>query len=161
MGKKKGFIAEFKEFISRGNVVDMAVGIIIGTAFTAIVNSLVKEIIMPIVGFLIGGIDFSEFKFVLAEATEEVPEVAILYGNFIQQVVNFLIIAFTVFVMVKSLNMLRRKLERKKEEIAAAEPPAPPAADIVLLTEIRDLLKTKENEETAIIEEGNKEETGE
>ena len=135
--QKKGFFAEFKEFISRGNVVDMAVGVVVGTAFTAIVNSLVKEVIMPLVGWLIGGVDFSQFKIVLAPAVGETPEVAILYGSFLNQIVNFLIIAFVVFTMVKALNRFRRK-----KEAAPAAPPAPPA-DVALLTEIRDLLRER------------------
>jgi len=138
MGKRekaKGFINEFKEFISRGNVVDLAVGIIIGSAFTAIVNSLVKDLIMPAVGYLIGGLKFEQYKFVLAPASEGVEEVAITYGNFIQQTVDFLIIAFVVFLMVKGINAFRRKEEPKVEE-------APKISDEVkLLTEIRDLLK--------------------
>lgn len=133
--KARGFIAEFKEFVSRGNVVDMAVGVVVGSAFTGIVNSLVKEIIMPFVGWLIGGIDFSDFKMVLRSAEGDIPEVAILYGNFINQVINFFILAFVVFVVVKVLN----KFKRKKEE-APAEPPKP-SDEVVLLTEIRDLLK--------------------
>lgn len=133
--KAKGFIAEFKEFVSRGNVVDMAVGVVVGTAFTGIVNSLVKEVIMPFMGWIMGGIDFSDRKIILKAATEEIPEVAILYGNFINQVINFFILAFVVFTVVKILN----RFKRKKEE-APAEPPKP-AEDIVLLTEIRDLLK--------------------
>ena len=134
--KAKGFWGEFKQFISRGNVMDMAVGVIIGTAFTAIVNSLVKEVIMPFVGWLIGGINFSDFKIVLSPAVGETPEVAILYGSFLNQIINFLIIAFVVFVMVKAIKSLHRKKETEKP----AEPAAPPA-DIALLTEIRDLLK--------------------
>ena len=138
MGKRekaKGFIKEFKEFISKGNVIDLAVGIIIGSAFTAIVNSLVKDLIMPGVGYLIGGLKFDQYKWVLAEATEETAEVAITYGNFVQQTVDFLIIAFVVFLMVKGINSFRRKEEPKVEE-------APKISDEVkLLTEIRDLLK--------------------
>ncbi len=136
MAKSK-FIDEFKKFISRGNVVDMAVGVVVGTAFTAIVNSLVKDIIMPFVGWMIGGINFSDYKIVLAPAVGETPEVAILYGTFINQIINFLILAFVVFVMVKVLN----KLHKKKEEEPVA--PAAPPADILLLTEIRDLLKER------------------
>ena len=133
--KAKGFIGEFKEFVSRGNVVDMAVGVVVGTAFTGIVNSLVKEVFMPFIGWLIGGIDFSDFKIVLKSAEGEVPEVAILYGSFINQVINFFILAFVVFMVVKVLN----KFKRKKEE-APQEPPKP-SDEVVLLTEIRDLLK--------------------
>lgn len=132
--KTQGFIKEFKEFISKGNVIDLAVGIIIGSAFTAIVNSLVKDIIMPGIGFLIGGLNFNEYKFVLSLATETTPEVAILYGSFIQQVIDFLIVAFVVFIMVKGINSFRRKKEEIKEEPKKSE-------EVVLLTEIRDLLK--------------------
>ena len=133
--KAKGFIKEFKEFISKGNVIDLAVGIIIGSAFTAIVNSLVKDLIMPGVGYLIGGLKFDQYKWILAPETEEAAEVAITYGNFIQQTVDFLIIAFVVFLMVKGINSFRRKEEPKVEE-------APKISDEVkLLTEIRDLLK--------------------
>ena len=134
---KKNFIHEFKEFISRGNVVDMAVGVVVGSAFTAIVNSLVKDIIMPFVGWIIGGIDFGDFRIILAPAEGETPETAILYGSFLNQVINFLIISFVVFCMIKLIGRLRRK----KEEAPAA-PPAP-AADILLLSEIRDLLKAQ------------------
>ncbi len=136
---KKGLIAEFKEFISRGNVVDMAVGVIIGGAFTQIVNSLVNDVIMPAIGYIIGGISFSDFKIVLAEATEETAEAAIYYGNFIQMVINFLLIAVVVFTMVKVIN----RFHRKKEVVVVEEPaPAPePSAEEKLLTEIRDLLK--------------------
>lgn len=141
MDKKKSFWTEFKEFISRGNVVDMAVGIIVGTAFTGIVNSLVNQVVMPFIGWIIGGINFSDFKIVLKAAAADTPQVAILYGSFIQQVINFLIISFVVFCTIKGLNRFRRK----KEEAPKA-PPAP-AADIVLLTEIRDLLKGKEDGE--------------
>lgn len=135
----KKFISEFKEFISRGNVIDLAVGIIIGSAFTAIVNSLVNQVVMPGIGFLIGRINFSDFKWTLAEAAGDKPEVAIYYGAFIQQVINFLIIAFVVFCMVKMINILRRK---KKEE-EKPEPPETPTVspELQILTEIRDLLK--------------------
>ncbi|MDY0304043.1 MAG: large-conductance mechanosensitive channel protein MscL [Sphaerochaeta sp.] len=142
MPKKSTFFNEFKTFISRGSVMDMAVGIIVGTAFTAIVNSLVKDMLMPIIGLILGGVSFTDLKFVIAAATDQTAEVAINWGTFIQRIVDFLIISFVVFVMVRSLNTLRDKLEPKKEEEAPAPeaPPAPPA-DVVLLTEIRDLLK--------------------
>ncbi len=133
--KAKGFIGEFKEFVSRGNVVDMAVGVVVGTAFTGIVNSLVKDVIMPFIGWVIGGIDFSDFKVVLKAAEGDIPEVAILYGTFLNQIINFFILAFVVFVVVKILNQFKRK----KEE-APQEPPKP-SDEVVLLTEIRDLLK--------------------
>ena len=137
----KKFMAEFKEFISRGNVVDMAVGVVVGSAFTAIVNSLVKDVIMPFIGWLIGGIDFSQFKIVLAPAVGDTPEVAILYGTFINQIINFLILAFVVFTVVKLINQLRRKKEEEPEP--EPEAPAEPPVDVQLLTEIRDLLKAQ------------------
>ena len=136
--EKQGFWKDFKAFIARGNVADMAVGIVVGTAFTAIVNSLVQEVIMPFVGWLIGGVNFSDLRIELAPASGEIPEVAIRYGSFLNQIINFLIISFTVFVMIRLLG----KFRRKKEEAPKA-PPAPPA-DVVLLTEIRDLLKARE-----------------
>ncbi|WP_319758189.1 large-conductance mechanosensitive channel protein MscL [uncultured Sphaerochaeta sp.] len=145
MAEKVGMIAEFKKFITRGNVIDMAVGIIIGTAFKEIINSLVKEIIMPLIGLFLGGVSFVDLKIVIAEATEQTTEVAIMYGNFIQRIIDFLIIAFVVFMMVRTINRIRERIEARKKAEAAAEaeaaPPAPTPVDIVLLTEIRDLLK--------------------
>ena len=133
----KKFFKEFKEFISRGNVMDMAIGIVIGTAFTAIVTSLVSEVIMPCIGKLISGVNFTDLKIVLSAATEETPEVAILYGSFIQTVINFIIIAFVVFCVVKGIN----KLKKKEEPAPEPEKEPEPDPEIVLLTEIRDLLK--------------------
>lgn len=134
-------LQEFKKFAMRGNVVDMAVGIIIGGAFGKIVSSIVGDLIMPLIGMLIGGINFSELKFVLKEAQTvgetTIPEVALNYGMFIQTTFDFLIIAFAIFLLVKGINTLNKK---KEEEPAA---PAPPAEDILLLKEIRDLLKEK------------------
>lgn len=135
----KGFVQEFKEFISRGSVVDLAVGVIIGGAFTAIVNSLVNDIIMPVVGLIIGGIDFSELKYVITPATATTPEAAICYGAFIQNVVNFLLVAFVIFLLVKGIN----KFHRKKEVEEPVEEPEP-EENILLLREIRDLLKKKD-----------------
>lgn len=137
---KKGFMAEFKEFISRGNVMDMAVGVIIGSAFTAIVNSLVNDMIMPLVGVVVGGVSFNELKWVITPGTEEVAEVAVKYGAFIQNIVNFLLIAVVVFTMVKLINSFHKK---KEEEPAPAEPaPEPePSEEVLLLREIRDSLK--------------------
>ncbi|QNU68207.1 large-conductance mechanosensitive channel protein MscL [Ruminiclostridium herbifermentans] len=132
----KKFISEFKEFISRGNVIDLAVGIIIGSAFTSIVNSLVNQVIMPAIGFIIGKIDFTGLKFP-SDAVE--GEAAIMYGAFIQQVINFLIIAFVVFCMVKMINKLKRIKAQEMKEKAAETPP--PSAELQMLTEIRDLLK--------------------
>ena len=139
----KKFMDEFKAFISRGNVVDMAVGVIVGSAFTAIVNSLVKDVVTPFIGVLTGGVDFTQMKYVITPAVGETPEVAILYGNFIQAIINFLIIAFVVFCMVKMINSMRAKMEeaKKKEEEAAPAQPPKPSEEVLLLTEIRDLLK--------------------
>ena len=138
--RAKGFIGEFKEFVSRGNVVDMAVGVVVGSAFTAIVNSLVKDVIMPFVGWLIGGMDFSAYRIVLKAAEGENPETAVMYGNFINQVINFFILAFVVFVTVKVLNSFKRKKEIEAE-IEEIKEEAKPSDEVLLLTEIRDLLK--------------------
>ncbi|MBR5874022.1 MAG: large-conductance mechanosensitive channel protein MscL [Oscillospiraceae bacterium] len=113
--EKKGFVQEFKTFISRGNVVDMAVGVIIGSAFTKIVNSLVNDVLMPALGVLTGGVNFADLKFVITPATEEVAEVAIKYGAFVQNIIDFLLIAIVVFVMVKMINKIR---DMGKEETA-------------------------------------------
>ena len=147
MAKDTGFIAEFKKFIARGNVMDMAVGVIIGGAFGKISTSLVNDIIMPAVSMLVGGITFSDWKIVLKQAVLDVdgvkelaPAVSINYGTFLSTILDFLIIAFAVFCLIKFIN----GLHRKKEEAPAA-PPAPPepSAEEKLLTEIRDLLKNK------------------
>ena len=138
--EKKGFIQEFKAFISRGNVVDMAVGVIIGSAFTKIVNSLVNDVFMPVLGVVTGGVNFADLKYVITPATEEVAEVAVKYGAFIQNIVDFLLIAVVVFAMVKAINKLReQKKPEPKPEAPAAPPPTP--EDILLLREIRDSLK--------------------
>ena len=132
------FISEFKEFAMRGNVIDMAVGVVIGGAFGKIVSSLVGDIIMPVVGAITGGVNFTDLKLTLKEAAEGAPAVTINYGSIIQTMVDFLIIAFCIFCDIKALNKLKNKLP-KEEEAAPAEPETP--ADIALLTEIRDLLK--------------------
>lgn len=139
----KKVLQEFKQFAMRGNVVDMAVGIIIGAAFGKIVTSVVSDIIMPPIGVLIGGVNFTDLKVTLKDAVMEggnevAPAVTLNYGNFIQVTFDFLIVAFAVFLLVKGINALNR---RKKEEPAAPQAPAEPPADIRLLTEIRDLLK--------------------
>ncbi len=126
----KGFIKEFKEFISRGNVIDLAVAVVIGGAFTAIVNSLVNDIIMPVIGVIIGGMSFEKLSVVVGTAE-------IKYGMFIQAVINFLLIALVIFCVIKGINKF------KKKEEAVPEEPAAPAEDILLLTEIRDLLRNK------------------
>lgn len=128
---------EFKEFAVKGNVVDMAVGIIIGAAFGKIVSSFVGDVIMPPIGVLIGGVDFSNLSFVLKEAVDKNPAVVISYGKFLQTVFDFIIIAFAIFMAVKAINSL------KKQEAAAPPAPAAPSNEAVLLTEIRDLLKEK------------------
>ena len=133
------FISEFKEFAMRGNVIDMAVGVVIGGAFGKIVSSLVGDIIMPVVGAITGGVNFTDLKLTLKEAAEGAPAVTINYGSFIQTMVDFLIIAFCIFCVIKALNTLKNKLPKEEEEAAPAEPETP--ADIALLTEIRDLLK--------------------
>lgn len=137
------FISEFKEFISRGNVIDLAVGIIIGTAFTAIVASLVNQVIMPAIGYLIGGINFTDYKWILKDAEGDVPAVSVNYGAFIQQTINFIIIAFVVFCMVKLLNKLKRKKVEEVVEVKVIE--TTPSAELQMLTEIRDLLKDDKN----------------
>lgn len=129
------FVKEFREFAMRGNVVDMAVGVIIGGAFGKIVSSLVGDIFMPILGILTGGVDFKDLKITLAEAVGETPAVTLNYGAFIQNVFDFIIIAFAIFMMIKALNKLKKPVE--EETPALAEP----SAEEKLLTEIRDLLK--------------------
>ncbi|HOI29091.1 MAG TPA: large-conductance mechanosensitive channel protein MscL [Melioribacteraceae bacterium] len=130
-------INEFKSFAMRGNVVDMAVGIIIGAAFGKIVSSFVNDVIMPPIGLLVGGIDFSELALTLKAATDTAPAVILKYGVFINTIIDFIIIAWAIFMVIKAMNSLK-----KKEEEKPASPPAP-SEDVVLLTEIRDLLKKK------------------
>jgi large conductance mechanosensitive channel len=132
-----GFIKEFKEFAMKGNVVDMAVGIIIGGAFGKIVSSFVNDIVMPPLGILIGGVDFKDLAVTLKPATETVAAVTIKYGLFINTIIDFLIIALAIFVAVKAMNTMK-----KKEEAKPSEPPKPSKQE-ELLAEIRDLLKKK------------------
>lgn len=144
----KKFIQEFKQFAMRGNVIDMAVGIIIGGAFGKIVSSIVGDIIMPLIGVLAGGVNFTDLKIVLKQAKIEdgtvvSPEVALTYGNFIQVTLDFLIIALAVFLLIKGVNTLTAKMKKKADDASAAAKPAAPPADIQLLTEIRDLLKAQ------------------
>lgn len=137
-----GFVTEFKEFIARGNVIDLAVGVIIGASFGKIVTSLVEQVVMPPIGLLLGNVDFSNLKWVLAPedpATEAVEEVAIQYGAFINTLIQFLIVAFVVFLLVKAINKLRRQ-EAANPEPTAVPAPTPTEA---LLTEIRDELKAR------------------
>ena len=132
-----GMITEFKEFAMRGNVVDLAVGVVIGAAFGKIVTALVDKVIMPPIGLLIGGVDFSKLGIVLKEASvdaagAEVPAVVLAYGEFINAVIQFIIVAFAIFLVVKAINRVHRKPE---------EAPAAPSEDVLLLREIRDSLK--------------------
>jgi large conductance mechanosensitive channel len=138
------FFKEFEEFAMRGNVLDMAVGVIIGGAFGKIVSSFVSDVIMPPLGVLIGGVDFSGLKIILKHSITNadgvaLPEVAINYGSFIDTVVSFVIIAFAIFLMIKGINSLK-----KEKEVKSATPPAP-SKEEELLTEIRDLLKKQRN----------------
>jgi large conductance mechanosensitive channel len=128
-------IKEFKEFAMRGNVIDLAIGVIIGGAFGKIVSSLVGDVLMPPIGVLLGGVNFSDLSITIQEASEGVEAVVIKYGAFIQTVIDFLIIAFVIFLVVKGMNAAK-----KKEEAAPAAPPAP-SNEEKLLAEIRDLLK--------------------
>ena len=142
---KSSFLQEFKAFAMKGNVIDMAVGVIIGGAFGKIVSSIVADVIMPPIGLLVGGVNFTDLKWVLKHAEmvdgKEIAAVTLNYGNFLQVTFDFLIIAFSIFMFIKLLT----KLTEKKKEEAPAAPPAPPAPskEEVLLTEIRDLLKEK------------------
>lgn len=140
----KKFLNEFKEFAMKGNVVDMAVGVIIGAAFGKIVTSLVNDIIMPVIGVLTGGVNFSDHKWIIQQAVangEEIitPEVAVTWGAFVQTIIDFIIIAFCIFIAIKFMNKLKRAPEPVPEAPAA---PAGPS-ETELLTEIRDLLKEK------------------
>ena len=156
----KKFFEEFKAFAMRGNVIDLAVGMIIGSAFGKITTSLVNDVIMPAVSMLMGGVDFTQWKIVLKEAVmemnaegvmvEKAAEIAIKYGNLIAVIVDFIILAFAIFCMVKAINTMREKaeaLKKKEEEVVEAEPEAPaepePTAEEKLLMEIRDILKNK------------------
>jgi len=130
-------LKEFKEFAVKGNVVDMAVGIIVGAAFGKIVSSFVGDVIMPPIGMLLGGVDFSDLAITLKGAVGEAPAVVLSYGKFIQTLIDFTIIAFAIFMAVKAINTLKRK-----EQEAPTAPPAPTKEE-VLLTEIRDLLKAR------------------
>ncbi len=133
------YLKEFREFAVKGNVMDLAVGVIIGAAFGKIVSSLVADIIMPPIGMILGGVDFTSLKLNLAPPIEGMKGATLNYGNFIQTMVDFTIVAFAIFLMVKGVNALRRRIEKSGEEAAPA--PAPP--EVLLLTEIRDLLKAQ------------------
>ena len=152
---KSSFFSEFKKFVMRGNVLDMAVGIVVGGAFTQIVQSVVQDIINPVIGLLIGKIDFKELKVVLVPATESASEVAIRYGALIQNIVQFLLTALVLFVVIRSVNKMREKREEEAKKAAATvevkeekESPIEPVVkeETLLLREIRDLLKKEEEE---------------
>lgn len=128
-------LKEFKDFAMRGNVIDLAVAVVIGGAFGKIVSSLVNDLIMPIIGVLMGGVNFANLKYVITPASGDVAEAAVLYGSFIQSIVDFVIVAFAIFLFVKLMSATK-----KKKEEAPAPAPEPPK-DLVLLEEIRDLLK--------------------
>ncbi len=135
--KEVFMVKEFKEFALKGNVIDLAVAVIIGTAFGKIVTSLVNDLLMPMIGILLGGVSFTNFKYVITPASGEIAEVAIRYGAFIQSMVDFLIIAFSIFMVIKLITA------RKKKEPAVEAAPPVPSNEELLLIEIRDLLKTK------------------
>lgn len=143
----KKFLNEFKAFAMRGNVIDLAVGVVIGGAFGKITTSLVNDIIMPLISMLTGGIDFTAWKWVLkeavldAEGAELAPAISVNYGNLISVILDFIIIAFAIFCVVKAINKARALTEKQEEEAPAAPPE--PSAEEKLLTEIRDLLKNK------------------
>lgn len=132
-------LKDFKKFIIRGNVIDLAVAVIIGGAFGKIVTSFVNDVIMPLIGILLGKVDFKSLKWVIEEAVGDTPEVALNYGMFIQNVIDFVIIGFVIFVMIRLIEKLKRKPE------AVPEVPAATPEDILLLQEIRDLLKAKQS----------------
>lgn len=127
-------IKEFKEFALKGNIMDLAVGVIIGGAFGKIVTSLVNDIIMPLIGIILGGINFSELKFVISPATDTAQEAAFRYGSFIQSLIDFIIIALSIFMFIKFLSIFKKKASAK-------EAPPAPSKEELLLEEIRDLLK--------------------
>ena len=130
-------LKEFKEFAIKGNAIDMSVGIIIGVAFGKIVSSLVADVVMPPIGVLVGGVDFTKLAFTIKEASGDAPAVMLKYGNFLQAVVDFTIIAFAIFLVIKLINKL------KKQQVEAPAPAPEPTKEELLLTEIRDLLKER------------------
>ncbi|MBB4009356.1 large conductance mechanosensitive channel [Rhizobium taibaishanense] len=146
--KGTGVLNEFKSFIARGNVMDLAVGVIIGGAFGLIVTSLVNDIVMPLVGVVFGGFDFSNYFLPLSDKVTAVSlaearkqGAVFAYGNFLTVVINFVILAFIIFLMVKGVNTMRKQLEHDEKQ---GKPTPPPPADVLLLTEIRDLLKARQ-----------------
>lgn len=142
MGKNSSFINEFRKFIARGNVLDLAIGVVIGAAFGQITTSLVNDIIMPPLGLLLGGIDFSSMKVVLKAATEETAEVAIRYGLLVNAIINFLVISLAIFVFIRTMNKIQAKTKKEEEALEAQAPPKKSNEEL-LLEEIRDILKEK------------------
>ena len=134
-----GMLSEFRDFAMKGNVVDMAVGVVIGGAFGKIVTSFTNDVLMPPIGLLLGGVDFSDLKVVLSEAVGETPAVSINYGMFLNVILDFLIIAFAIFLVVKAMNTAMSSMKKKE----AAAPPPGPTKEEVLLTEIRDALRSR------------------
>ena len=134
-----GIMKEFKEFALKGNVIDMAIGIVVGSAFGKIVSSLVNDVVMPLIGVLIGGVDFSHLAVIIKEATETTPAVTVCYGTFAQTMIDFTIIAVAIFMVIKTINSLRRN----KEAPSPSPSPSEPSPEETLLTEIRDLLKER------------------
>jgi len=150
---RRKFVSDFKKFAFRGNVIDLAVGVIIGAAFGAIVTSLVNDIIMPWIALLIGDVSFADLRVILKPADEiaGTTEIAFRYGAFIQKIIEFFIIAFSIFIFVKIISKARERFEKKEEEEKKAEPPKPSNEEL-LLTEIRDLLKTKTEASEQVVE---------
>ena len=139
-------VQEFRTFALRGNVIDMAVGIIIGAAFGKIVSALVSDVIMPPLGFLIGGVNFTDLKIIIKDAVGDNPAVSLNYGNFLQVTFDFMIIAFAIFLLIKVINTAKERSDKAAAAAAVPPPPPPPPAaskEEILLTEIRDLLKQK------------------
>ena len=140
--KSGGLVAEFRKFVARGNVMDLAVGVIIGGAFSSITNSLVNDIVMPAFSVLLGGINFSDWKWVLRPATDTAEAITVNYGAFLSAVLDFFILAFVIFCMVKALNTLHDRMGKRAQEEAPPPPPAP-SREEKLLEEIRDLLRER------------------
>lgn len=136
----KNIIADFKKFALKGNIIDLAIGLIIGSAFGKMVSSLVNDVLMPFFGMLLGGINFTNLKYVIAGAAKDKPEVAIYYGSFLQAVVDFFIISISVFIFLKFISFLRNEKEEIKEKEAVSKSP-----EIALLEDIRDLLKNRQD----------------
>lgn len=143
---KNSFLSDFKSFALKGNVIDMAVGVVIGGAFGKIVSSLVSDVIMPPIGLLIGGVNFKDLSITLKEATDTASAVTLNYGAFLQTIIDFLIIAFSIFLLIRVVANLVRKVQTAKEEEQKAQAPAPQPTvsdEVKLLAEIRDLLKSE------------------